>query len=112
MKNNNFTSGWVRPMEKKMKRGGGTSLFRGFLPTHIRLFLGSILRGWSVILGWCLDGNSWMVVDGAWMENFNGQGWAIIILIHPTSKVLFLRLLTLGLYIWHNALTGIIQHLL
>ena len=88
MKNNNFTSGWVRPMEKKMKRGGGTSLFRGFLPTHIRLFLGSILRGWSVNLGWCLDGNSWMVVDGAWMENFNGQGWAIFILIHPAYKVL------------------------
>ena len=65
MKNNNFTYGWVRPMEKKMKRGGGTSHFGDFPPTHIRLFLGSILRGWIVdavrawmeILGW-----SWMVL--------------------------------------------------
>ena len=55
-------------MEKKIKRGGGTSHFGDFPPTHIRLFLGSNLRGCMVNLGWCLDGNSWMVVDGAWME--------------------------------------------
>ena len=75
-------------MDEKIKKGGGTSSLGTFPRTHIRLFLGSILLGWMVNLGWCLDGKSWMVLDGAWMENSTGQGWPIFILIHPTSKVL------------------------
>jgi len=64
MKNNNFTSGWVRPMEENLERGGGTSHFGAFPRTHIWLFFGffsSFVDGLSwMVLGWCLDGLSWM----------------------------------------------------